>query len=43
VSTPSVFERARATGSITGSWTLRITGYAVPAGPQTVYWAAHVK
>jgi len=43
VSTPSVFERARATGSISGNWTLRITGYAVPAGPQIVYWAAHAK
>jgi serine protease AprX len=36
----SVFERARGTGSFSGTWTLRIYGYDVPAGPQTVYWAA---
>lgn len=36
----SVFERARGTGSFSGTWTLRIHGYSVPAGPQTVYWAA---
>ena len=41
LNTPSVFEKARATGSISGTWTLRIYGYSVPAGPQTVYWAAH--
>lgn len=41
-SIPSVFERARATGTITGNWTLRIQGAAVPAGPQTVYWAVYV-
>ncbi len=40
-SIPSVFERARATGTIqTGEWKLRIRGYSVPTGSQTVYWAA---
>lgn len=40
-SIPSVFERARASGAIqTGTWTLRIRGYYVPTGAQTVYWAA---
>jgi len=40
-SIPSVFERARATGSIpSGTWKVRIRGFNVPAGPQTVYWAA---
>jgi hypothetical protein len=43
VSGPSVFERARATGSVSGTWTLRIHGYQVPAGPQIVYWAAHAR
>lgn len=37
----SVFERARATGSFSGTWKLRIHGFSVPAGPQTVFWAAH--
>lgn len=36
----SVFERARGNGSFSGTWTLRIHGYEVLAGPQTVYWAA---
>lgn len=36
----SVFERARGTGSFSGTWTLRIYGYSVQSGPQTVYWAA---
>ena len=37
----SVFERARATGTLTtGTWTLRLRGYDVPAGSQTVYVAA---
>jgi hypothetical protein len=44
VSVASVFERARVGGSTTnGQWTLRIRGYRVPAGPQNVYWAAHVR
>lgn len=39
-SIPSVFERARATGAIqTGVWKVRIRGYSVPGGTQTVYWA----
>lgn len=36
----SVFERARGNGSFSGTWTLRVYGYSLPAGPQTVYWAA---
>ena len=44
VSIASVFERARVSGAVTpGTWTLRIRGYQVPAAPQTVYWAAHVR
>lgn len=44
VSIPSVFERARVAGTVTnGVWTLRIRGYRVPAAPQNVYWAAHVR
>jgi serine protease AprX len=40
-SIPSVFERARVSGPIaSGIWKLRIRGYNVPFGPQTVYWAA---
>ncbi|HEU5101227.1 MAG TPA: S8/S53 family peptidase [Roseiflexaceae bacterium] len=39
----SVFERARVAGAIApGLWTLRIHGFDVPGGTQTVYWAAHV-
>lgn len=42
VAIPTVFERARAAGALTpGTWTLRIYGYSVPTGSQTVYWAAH--
>jgi len=37
----SVFERARVSMSLTaGTWKLRIRAQNVPAGPQTVYWAA---
>ena len=44
ISIPSVFERARVAGRITpGTWKLRIRGYNVPGGAQTVYWAAHVR
>lgn len=43
ISGPSVFERARATGSVSGTWTLRIHGYEVPAGPQIIYWTAHAR
>lgn len=44
ISIPSVFERARVDGAVaSGTWKLRIRGYSVPAGPQTVYWSAHVR
>ncbi len=44
ISIPSVFERARVAGAVTsGTWKLRIRGYSVPTGSQTVYWAAHVR
>ncbi|WP_427156982.1 S8 family peptidase [Aliinostoc sp. HNIBRCY26] len=40
----SVFERAKVAGSLTpGTWKLRIRGYSVPTGGQTVYWAAHIR
>lgn len=40
----SVFERAGHGGSLTpGTWTVRIRGFSVPTGAQTVYWAAHVR
>lgn len=40
----SVFERAAVNGTLqTGTWTLRIRGYGVPTGAQTVYWAAHIE
>ena len=41
---PSVFERCRVAGAVTpGTWQLRIRGFSVPAGPQEVFWAAHVR
>jgi serine protease AprX len=44
VSIPSVFERARVSGPVTaGTWKIRIRGYNVPTGSQTVYWSAHVR
>jgi hypothetical protein len=44
VSFSSVFERARVAGPVAaGTWKLRLRGFSVPAGPQTVYWAAHVR
>src|SRR5204863_8282371 len=44
ISIPSVFERARVSGPVTrGTWQLRIRGFNVPWGLQTVYWAAHVR
>jgi serine protease AprX len=44
ISIPSVFERVRVSGAVTpGTWKLRIRGYNVPGGLQTVYWAAHVR
>jgi serine protease AprX len=40
----SVFERARVSGRVAqGTWKLRIRGFRVPWGSQTVYWAAHVR
>lgn len=41
----SVFERARVSSFFLfpgTTWTLRIRGYDVPEGPQTVYWAAYI-
>lgn len=44
VSSPSVFERARVNGELaTGTWKVRIRGYSVPTGSQTVYWGARVR
>lgn len=40
----SVFERTGVDGTLaTGTWVVRIRGYSVPAGSQTVYWAVHVR
>ena len=44
ISIPSVFERVRVAGAVSaGTWKVRIRGYSVPTGSQTVYWAAHVR
>jgi hypothetical protein len=44
ISIPSVFERVRAAGNVaTGSWKLRIYGYSVSGGNQTVYYNATVR
>ena len=45
VSVPSVFERTgyESSALATGTWKLRIRGYSVPAGPQTVYWSGRVR
>jgi hypothetical protein len=44
ISIPSIYERARVAGRVApGTWKLRIRGYNVPGGSQTVYWAAHVR
>lgn len=44
ISGVSVFERARFTGPLmAGTWTLRVYGYSVPTGAQTVYFAAHAR
>lgn len=43
LSVPSVFERTRVTGGLSGTWKIRIRGYSVPTGSQTVYYAAHTK
>ncbi len=43
-SSASVFERAAVDGNLqTGTWTLRIRGYRVRTGTQTVYWASHIQ
>jgi serine protease AprX len=44
-STVSVFEKVRVTGAplAHGNWIVRIRGFSVPGGSQTVYWAAHVR
>jgi serine protease AprX len=42
VDVSSVFEKVQVTGVIApGTWTLRINGFSVPGGSQTVFWAAH--
>ncbi|MHC4108831.1 MAG: S8 family peptidase, partial [Planctomycetota bacterium] len=44
ISIPSVFERARVGGPVaSGTWTLRIRGFSVPTGTQTVYWSARAR
>ena len=44
ISINSVFERARVNGPVMpGNWKIRIRGSNVPAGSQTVYWAAHIR
>jgi serine protease AprX len=43
-SIPGIFERSGVRDSLTaGTWTIRIRGESVPAAPQVVYWAAHVR
>jgi serine protease AprX len=40
----SVFERTGVNGALqTGTWVIRIRGYNVPTGSQTVYWATHIR
>ena len=40
----SVFERTGVNGALqSGRWVVRIRGYSVPTGSQTVYWAVHVR
>ncbi len=44
LSVASVFERARFLGAVApGTWKLRIRGFSVPAGPQAVYYSAHIR
>ena len=44
ISIPSVFERVRADGNVvTGVWKLKIKGYSVSGGRQTVYFNATVR
>jgi hypothetical protein len=39
----SVFERTGVNGTLqTGTWVIRIRGYNVSTGSQTVYWATHI-
>lgn len=39
----SVFERAQVDGPLTpGTWTVRVKGWSVSSGPQSVYWTADV-
>ncbi|CAH1081526.1 S8 family serine peptidase [Candidatus Nitrotoga sp. 1052] len=40
----SIFERTGVNGALqAGTWVIRIRGYNVPTGSQTVYWATHVR
>ncbi|MCH7667350.1 MAG: S8 family serine peptidase [Acidobacteria bacterium] len=40
----SIFERAGAGGALqVGTWTVRLRGFDVNTGSQTVYWAAHIR
>lgn len=40
----SIFERTGVDGALqTGTWVIRIRGYNVPTGSQTVYWAVHIR
>jgi serine protease AprX len=40
----SVFERARVSGALaTGTWTIRIKGYSIGSGPQSVYWSLSLR
>lgn len=40
----SVFERTGVNGVLQpGNWRVRIRGYSVPTGSQTVYWAVHMR
>lgn len=44
VSAPSVFERTRFKGNLAkGTWKIKIRGFNVKTGSQTVYWAVHRK
>ena len=40
----SIFERTGVNGALqSGTWTIRVRGYNVPTGSQTVYWAVHIR
>jgi len=44
LSVSSIFERARFSGAVaSGTWTLRIRGFSVPTGSQTVFFSAHIR